>query len=117
MLDLPRLHTTFSAPDLKRELQALGMISAFSPQHAELQGIVAPGTSGRVYIERVVHKAVLDVNENGVEAAAATAGLMGITAEPVAPLTIRADHPFLMLLTDKGTSAPLFMALIRDPRR
>ncbi len=116
MLDLPRLHTTFSAPDLKPALQALGMVAAFSPQQAELQGIVAPGVQGRVYIERVVHKAVLDVNENGIEAAAATAAIVGMTGEPFAPLTIRADHPFLMLLTEKSTSAPLFMALIRDPR-
>ena len=116
MLDLPRLHTAFSAPDLKSELQAMGMVSAFSPQTAELQGIVAPGTQGRVYIERVVHKAVLDLNENGVEAAAATAAIVGMSAAPYAPLTISADHPFLLLLTDKGTSAPLFMALIRDPR-
>jgi serpin B len=116
ILDLPKLRITFSAPDLKPELQALGMVSAFSPQQAQLQGIVAPGTRGRVYIERVVHKAVLDVNENGVEAAAATVGLVGLSAAPYAPLTIRADHPFLMLLTEKGTSAPLFMALVRDPR-
>ncbi len=116
MLELPKLHTTFSSPDLKPELQALGMVSAFSLQQAELQGIVAPGTQGHVYIQRVVHKAVLDVNENGVEAAAATAGLVGLSAAPYAPLTIRADHPFLMLLTQKGTLAPLFMALVRDPR-
>jgi serpin B len=116
MLDLPRLHTTFSAPNLQPELEALGMVAAFSPQQAELQGIVAPGTQGRVYIERIVHKAVLDVRESGVEAAAATAGIVGITAEPYAPLTIRADRPFLMVLTEKATSAPLFMALIRDPR-
>lgn len=116
MLELPKLHTTFSSPDLKPELQALGMVSAFSLQQAELQGIVAPGTQGHVYIQRVVHKAVLDVNENGVEAAAATAGLVGLSAAPYAPLTIRADHPFLMVLTQKGTLAPLFMALVRDPR-
>lgn len=116
MLELPRLHTTFSAPDLKSELQAMGMVSAFSPQTAELQGIVAPGTQGRVYIERVVHKAVLDVNEGGVEAAAATAGIVGLSAAPYAPLTISADHPFLLLLTDQRSSAPLFMAMIRDPR-
>ncbi len=116
VLDLPRLHTTFSAPDLKRELQAMGMVAAFSPQGADLQGIVAPGTAGHVYLQRVVHKAVLDVNEGGVEAAAATAGIVGITAAPEAPLTIRADRPFLFLLTDSRTRAPLFMALIRDPR-
>ena len=116
MLALPRLHTAFSSPDLKPELQALGMVSAFSPSQAELQGIVAPGTQGRVYIQRVVHKAVLDVNETGVEAAAATAAIVGVSAAPYAPITIRADRPFLLLLTDKRTLAPLFMALIRDPR-
>ena len=116
LLYLPRFKTEFSAPDLKPELEALGMRRAFSPDLAELQGIVDPGTMGRVYIERVVHKAVLDVNEGGVEAAAATVGLVGLTSVPAAPMTIRADRPFLMLLTEKGTSAPLFMALIRDPR-
>ena len=116
MLELPRLHTTFSEPDLKTQLQAMGMVSAFSPQTAELQGIVAPGTPGRVYIERVVHKAVLNVAEGGVEAAAATAGIVGLSAAPYAPLTISADHPYLLLLTDKRTAAPLFLALVRDPR-
>ena len=116
ILELPRLHTTFSAPDLKPELQALGMVAAFSPQDAELQGILTPGATGRVYLQRVVHKAVLNVGEGGVEAAAATAGLVGVTAAPEAPLTIRADRPFLFLLTDTRTRAPLFMALIRDPR-
>jgi len=57
------------------------------------------------------------VRESGVEAAAATAGIVGITAEPYAPLTIRADRPFLMVLTEKATSAPLFMALIRTRAR
>ena len=51
-----------------------------------------------------------------LEAAAATAAIVGVSAAPYAPITIRADHPFLLLLTDKSTSAPLFMALIRDPR-
>ena len=116
MLRLPRFKTAFSAPDLKADLAAMGMPLAFSPDQAELQGIVAPGTPGRIYIQRVVHKAVLDVNENGIEAAAATAGLVGATGMPYAPLTIRADRPFLMIVSLKGSEAPLFMALVRDPR-
>jgi len=116
MLALPRFKTSFAAPDLKPELAAMGMPLAFSPEQAELQGIVASGTPGRVYIQRVVHKAVLDVNENGIEAAAATAGIVGATSVPYAPLTIRADRPFLMVVSLKGSAAPLFLALIRDPR-
>ena len=92
-LTLPRFKTSFATPDLKPQLAAMGMPSAFSPTQADLEGIVAPGTPGRVYLKRVVHKAVLDVNENGIEAAAATAGLVGITAVPYAPLTVRADRP------------------------
>jgi serpin B len=116
ILDLPRFKTTFTAPDLGPQLAAMGMPSAFSPDEAELQGIVAPGTPARVFIQRVVHKAVLDVNENGIEAAAATAGIAGATSVPVTPVTVRADRPFLMVVTLKGSQAPLFMALIRDPR-
>ena len=116
VLTLPRFKTSFSTPDLKPELAAMGMPLAFSLGRAELQGIVAPGTPGRIYLQRVVHKAVLDVNENGIEAAAATAGVVGITAVPFAPLTIRADRPFLMVVSLKGSGAPLFLALIRDPR-
>jgi serine protease inhibitor len=59
---------------------------------------------------------VLDVNENGIEAAAATAGIVAATSVPYAPLTIRADRPFLMVVSLKGSATPLFLALIRDPR-
>ena len=116
MLKLPRFKTSFSAPDLRPDLAAMGMPLAFSPDKAELQGIVAPGTPGRVSIQRVVHKAVLEINESGIEAAAATAGIVGVTSVPLAPVTIRADRPFLMIVSLKGSEAPLFMALIRDPR-
>jgi serine protease inhibitor len=64
----------------------------------------------------VIHKAVLNVNENGFEAAAATVATVAMGAAPFAPTVIRADRPFLMVLTEKATSAPLFMAVIRDPR-
>jgi serpin B len=117
MLALPRFRTSFSAPNLKSALAALGMPRAFSPDQAQLQGIVAAGTAGRVYIQRVVHKAVLNVNENGIEAAAATAGIVGLTSGAYAPVTIRVDRPFLMVLSDKSSGAALFMALIRDPRQ
>ena len=116
MLELPRLHTTFSAPDLKPELQAMGMVSAFSPQQAELQGIVAPGTPGRVYISASCTRPCSTSTRAASRRPPQRPAIVGITAAPYAPLTIRADRPFLLLLTDKRTSAPLFMALISDPR-
>jgi serpin B len=119
ILDLPKLHTSFGTTDLTPALKAMGMVAAFSPEDADLTGIVTPGALtqvGRPSIAWVMHKAVLDVNETGVEAAAATAvGIVG-SAAPVAEITISADHPFLLALTDTRTRAPLFLALIRDPR-
>jgi serpin B len=119
ILDLPKLHTSFGTADLTPALEAMGMVAAFSPASADLTGIVTPAAlaqTGNLSIAWVMHKAVLSVNENGVEAAAATAvGVVG-SAAPIAQVTITADHPFLLALTDTATRAPLFLALIRDPR-
>ena len=54
--------------------------------------------------------------EQGVEAAAASGATVGMTAMPVNQFDIRADRPFLFVLTEKATGAPLFMGLVRDPR-
>jgi len=119
MLELPKLHTSFGTTDLTPALRAMGMVAAFSPADADLTGIVTPAAlarTGNLSIAWVMHKAVLDVNEKGVEAAAATAvGVVG-SAAPIAQVTVSADHPFLLALTDTRTRAPLFLALIRDPR-
>ncbi len=119
ILDLPKLQTSFGTTDLTPALKAMGMSAAFSPADADLSGIVTPQALARVgnlSIAWVMHKAVLNLNENGVEAAAATAvGVVG-SAAPISQVTIDADHPFLLALTDTRTRAPLFLALIRDPR-
>ena len=66
----------------------------------------------------MVHKAFVDVNEEGTEAAAATAVVVptyGIAsaAEPV----FRADHPFVFLIRDKRSGSILFMGRIADPTK
>ena len=119
ILDLPKLRTSFGTTDLTPALKAMGMVAAFSPADADLAGIVTPDALakvGNLSIAFVNHKAVLDLNENGVEAAAATAVGVAGSAAPIAQVTINADHPFLLALTDTRTRAPLFLALIRDPR-
>jgi len=119
ILDLPKLKTSFGTTDLTPALKAMGMVAAFSPADADLTGLVTPAALakvGNLSIAFVNHKAVLDLNENGVEAAAATAVGVAGSAAPVADVTISADHPFLLALTDTRTRAPLFLAMIRDPR-
>jgi len=114
-LELPRFTTKYTADGLKENLAAMGMPRAFSPDEAEFPGIadVAPE---RIFIQKAVQKTFLDLNEEGVEAAGASGLIMGVTSAPMNLFQIRADHPFLLVLTENATKAPLFMGLIRDPR-
>jgi serpin B len=114
-LALPRFTTTYSADHLKDDLSVMGMPRAFSPDQAEFPGIADVGLN-TIYIQRAVQKTFIDLNEQGVEAAAGSGLIMGLTSAPANPLTIRADRPFLLVLTESATKAPLFMGLVRDPR-
>jgi serpin B len=98
--------------ELAALLEALGMPQAFSAQ-ADFSGIFGDFS---VPIARVVHQANIDVDEIGTEAAAATAvGFDSSAGEPLVPLVIRADRPFLFLLRDVPTGAILFMGRVADP--
>jgi len=114
-LALPRFTTKYEAKDLEADLTAMGMPRAFSPSEAEFPGIADVGPE-RIFISKVVQKTFVEFNEEGVEAAAASGAIMETTGMPQVDFDIRADHPFLFLLTEKATQAPLFMGLIRDPR-
>jgi serpin B len=72
----------------------------------------------RLMISEVVHKAFVDVNEKGTEAAAATAVLMTPTsaAQPQVPVVFRADHPFVFLLRDNRSGAILFLGRVSNPK-
>jgi serpin B len=73
----------------------------------------------KLYIGLVMHKAFVDVNEEGTEAAAATAVIMAPTAapiqEPKEPPVFRADHPFVFMIRDNHNDAILFMGRIMNP--
>lgn len=111
-LRLPRLGLNYTAESLKETLQELGMERAFDPDRAQFEGIadVEP-----LFVSAIVHKATLDLDEEGVEAAAATGVEVGTTAMPADTFSIVADRPFLVALAESGSRAPLFLALVRDP--
>ena len=77
------------------------------------------GMTGKkdIEISDVIHKAFVDVNEKGTEAAAATAMRIGTrTAVPVAPRKVfRADHPFVFVIRDEKSGAFLFMGRLMAP--
>jgi len=98
--------------ELGTVLKTMGMATAFS-NSADFSGINGGGLS----IGRVIHKAVVDVNEEGTEAAAATAVIMSDNCiEPPVPV-FKADHPFIFLIQDNETGNILFMGKVVDPTR
>ena len=101
---------------LKETLQAMGMTLAFDDQEADFSRM---NSGNGLYISAVVHKAFVDVNEEGTEAAAATGVVMALKSTAVAepePPTFRADHPFLFLIRDNHTGSILFLGRVVNPR-
>lgn len=105
------LGTKYSLP---ATLKAMGMQTAFSG-NADFSGM--DGTKN-LFISDVIHQAFVDVNEEGTEAAAATAVVIRLKAAPANPEPVpvfRADHPFIFLIQDNETGAILFMGRIVNP--
>lgn len=100
---------------LANNLTEMGMPDAFSPQ-ADFSGM----DGGRdLYISAVVHKAFVEVNEEGTEAAAATGVVMRSMAvmRPRPTPIFRADHPFIFLIRDTRSGSILFLGRMADPSR
>jgi serpin B len=96
---------------LNENLIEMGMPTAFTSS-ADFSGMTG---SRDLFITAVVHKAYVDVNEEGTEAAAATGVVVGITsAGPMKP-TFRADHPFIFIIQDNEGNI-LFLGRVTDPR-
>ena len=114
---LPRfkLETSY---EVSKSLQAMGMVQAFKnpslPDGADFSGMSeSSDPRDKLYISAVLHKAFVEVNEKGTEAAAATAVAMAAGAAmpvmvPFTP-TFRADKPFVFLIRHKKTGSILFL--------
>ena len=92
-------------------LKKIGMPTAFSPMNADFSGMTGKSD---LYIGKVIHQAFVEVNEEGTEAAAATAVVMeswGLSVTPV----FRADHPFIFIIQQKETGNILFMGRVSNP--
>jgi len=104
---LPKFKMT-SRFELNEVLKALGMTDAFD-------GADFSGMDGvrDLFISKVIHKAFVDVNEEGTEAAAATAVAVDRAVARMAEF--HADHPFLFLIRDNASGSILFMGRVADP--
>ena len=107
-----KLETSY---ELNDSLAALGMKQAFVVGQADFSGI--DGGTGYFSISQVIHKAFVDVNERGTEAAAATGVAKLAEDKPLAPpVVFRADHPFLFLICDNPSGSILFLGRMVDPK-
>ncbi|XP_074854836.1 alpha-1-antitrypsin-like [Carettochelys insculpta] len=98
--------------DVKELLQKMGVTDVFSDQ-ADLSGITGECD---LKVSKAVHKAVVDVHENGTEAAAVTVvETMYFSAALFDPPTIKFNRPFLMLIADKAIRSILFIGKIVNP--
>jgi serpin B len=95
---------------LKEALQALGMTTAFT-ETADLSGIT---DAADLFVQDALHKSFIALDENGTEAAAATALLIGLTSAPP-PATFHADRPFLFWIEHSSTGEVLFIGQVTDP--
>lgn len=111
-VSLPRFKLEPDSIDLKKTLSDMGMPDAFNETRADFSGTTNDPQG--LHVSEVIHKAFIDVNEEGTEAAAATAVAMKPNGIPDIK-TFRADRPFLFLIRDKRTGSILFMGRVTNP--
>jgi serpin B len=97
---------------LSKTLKAMGMKQAFDSKSAYLTGIT---TLRPFWLQWVLHKAYVEVDEQGTEAAASTGGGT-LGGGGSVPILFRADHPFLFLIRDNRTENILFLGRVVNPR-
>jgi serpin B len=117
-LSLPRFRAAYSA-SLVGQFREAGIRMAFDSQKADFSGMTdQPLLPGSLYIDQIVHRAVIEVAEESTEAAAATAVTITARSLPkaVKPEAFRVDRPFLFYVVDEATGAILFQGRITDPR-
>ena len=113
IVSIPKFEMT-SEFSMAAVLKSMGMTDAFAPREADFSGM-----NGRkdLFISAVVHKAYVEVNEEGTEAAAATGVAIGLTSMPIVrPPVFRADHPFLFLIRHNQTGSILFIGRVTNPK-
>ena len=115
-LTLPRFKIEYET-GMNDMLKAMGMAEAFDSARADFSGIAETGPGNRIYISKVRHKSMAEVNEEGTVAAAVTSIAVGITSvqPPQENFVMKVDRPFFVVIRDNGTGVVMFMGSIANP--
>ena len=103
-----------SSFELEKVLPQMGIIEIFSPKKADFDRMVADHPDN-IAVSKVIHKAFVEVNEEGTEAAAATGMVMRLMCMPMPPMEFIADHPFLFLIQENESGTILFIGRFTQP--
>ncbi|MGO8672655.1 MAG: serpin family protein, partial [Capsulimonadaceae bacterium] len=111
-LSMPRFKMSYTNETLAQPLADMGMPSAFGS--SANFSLMSPTD---LYIGKVAHETMIEVNEEGTVAAASTGIEMRVKAgmERANPVMV-VDHPFLFAITDSATGALLFVGIVNDPQ-
>jgi serine protease inhibitor len=110
-LGLPKFNFTAEF-DLKDRLTSMGMTDAFDPDRADFSGMTG---KKELYINTVLHKAFVAVDEKGTEAAAATAVIMEPASAMLPGVTMTIDRPFIFVIRDLPSGQILFIGRVLNP--
>ncbi|XP_021121059.1 antithrombin-III isoform X2 [Heterocephalus glaber] len=99
---------------LKERLQDMGLVDLFDPEKSKLPGIVAEGRDD-LYVSDAFHKAFLEVNEEGSEAAASTGIVIAGRSLNPNRVTFKANRPFLVLIREVALNTIIFMGRVANP--
>ncbi len=114
VLSMPKFKIEYGTKRLNEALTNLGMGVAFNWDEANFSRIAPVSTSQNLYISFVDHKAYVDVNEKGTEAAAATITTVTLSSA-TSPIYFKVDRPFFFVIRDDRTGTILFMGKIENP--
>ncbi|XP_037089182.1 serpin B4-like [Pollicipes pollicipes] len=98
---------------MKEKLSALGFDNLFNASAVNLNGF---SDSGNLALKKALHKSFLEINEEGAEAAAATALFLFRSARPAEPPAFICNHPFMYVIYDHSQEIILFMGTFEHPR-
>lgn len=113
VLTMPRWSFAY-ARTLNDDLKALGIREAFDPSAANFTRM---REERDLFLQRVIHKSFIEVDEEGTKAAAVTGAEVGITSVPAPPKEIRFDRPFAFAIRDTKSGRILFLGWVNDPRK
>ncbi|HEU0297551.1 MAG TPA: serpin family protein, partial [Anaerolineales bacterium] len=111
MLSLPKF-TFESSFNFSDTLKSMGMVDAFAADKADFTAMTAEND---LFISNVIHKAFVAVDEEGTEAAAATAVIVDVTSAIMYDVTLTIDRPFIFIIRDKISGQILFIGRVLDP--